>query len=141
IVHLYSVCLHLTETKPDCLCRGRLDSVSVESNSASAETSRAKEVRDDYRKESACRGSADLDSEQLIHIAPEDQHKKTFTCLFGTFAYTRMSFGLCNAPSTFQRCMLNIFSDLLEECMEVFMDDFMVYVDTFDACLENLSEY
>ncbi|RDX78188.1 Retrovirus-related Pol polyprotein, partial [Mucuna pruriens] len=33
-------------------------------------------------------------------------------------------FGLYNAPSTFQRCMLNIFSDLLEECMEVFMDDF-----------------
>ncbi|RDY14047.1 hypothetical protein CR513_00948, partial [Mucuna pruriens] len=36
-----------------------------------------------------------------IHIAPEDQHKTTFTCLFGTFAYTRMPFGLCNALSTF----------------------------------------
>ncbi|RDY08775.1 hypothetical protein CR513_06954, partial [Mucuna pruriens] len=36
-----------------------------------------------------------------IHIAPVDQHKTTFTCLFGMFAYTRMSFGLCNAPSTF----------------------------------------
>ncbi|RDY10528.1 hypothetical protein CR513_04937, partial [Mucuna pruriens] len=36
-----------------------------------------------------------------IHIAPEDQHKTTFTCPFGTFAYTRMPFGLCNAPSTF----------------------------------------
>ncbi|RDY07566.1 Retrovirus-related Pol polyprotein from transposon 17.6, partial [Mucuna pruriens] len=40
-----------------------------------------------------------------IHIAPKDQHKTTFTCPFGTFAYTRMPFGLCNAPSTFQRCM------------------------------------
>ncbi|RDX72685.1 hypothetical protein CR513_47787, partial [Mucuna pruriens] len=48
-----------------------------------------------------------------IHIAPEDQHKTTFTCPFGTFAYTRMPFGLCNAPSTFQRCMMSIFSDLL----------------------------
>ncbi|RDX82308.1 hypothetical protein CR513_36915, partial [Mucuna pruriens] len=48
-----------------------------------------------------------------IHIAPEDQHKTTFTCPFGTFAYTRMPFGLCNAPSTFQRCMTSIFSDLL----------------------------
>ncbi|RDY09142.1 hypothetical protein CR513_06540, partial [Mucuna pruriens] len=50
-----------------------------------------------------------------IHIAPEDQHKTTLTCPFGTFAYTRMSFGLYNAPSTFQICMLTIFSDLLEE--------------------------
>ncbi|RDX89862.1 hypothetical protein CR513_28346, partial [Mucuna pruriens] len=74
-----------------------------------------------------------------IHIAFQDQHKTTFTCPFGTFAYTRMPFGLCNAPSTFQRYMLNIFSDLLEECMEVFMDDFIVYTGTFDACLENLS--
>ncbi|CAN6725385.1 unnamed protein product [Malus baccata var. baccata] len=40
-----------------------------------------------------------------IVIAPEDQEKTTFTCPFGTFAYRRMSFGLCNAPATFQRCM------------------------------------
>ncbi|RDX70327.1 Retrovirus-related Pol polyprotein from transposon 17.6, partial [Mucuna pruriens] len=75
-----------------------------------------------------------------IHIAPEDQHKTTFTCPFGTFAYTRMPFGLCNVPSTFQRFMTSIFSDLLQECMEVFMDDFMVYADSFYACLENLSK-
>ncbi|RDX84522.1 Retrovirus-related Pol polyprotein, partial [Mucuna pruriens] len=75
-----------------------------------------------------------------IHIAPEDQHKTTFTCPFGTFAYTRMPFGLCNAPSTFQRCMLSIFSDLLQDCMEVFMDDFTVYADSFEACLNNLSK-
>ncbi|RDX67011.1 Retrovirus-related Pol polyprotein, partial [Mucuna pruriens] len=58
----------------------------------------------------------------------------------GTFAYTRMPFGLCNALSTSQRCMTRIFSDLLQECMEVFMDDFTVYADSFDACLENLSK-
>ncbi|XP_057250009.1 uncharacterized protein LOC130591109 [Beta vulgaris subsp. vulgaris] len=40
-----------------------------------------------------------------VAIAPEDQEKTTFTCPFGTFAYRRMSFGLCNAPATFQRCM------------------------------------
>ncbi|RDY13901.1 Retrovirus-related Pol polyprotein from transposon 17.6, partial [Mucuna pruriens] len=75
-----------------------------------------------------------------IHIAPEDQHKTTFTCPFGTFAYTRMPFGLCNAPSTFQRCMTSIFSDLLQDCMKVFMDDFTVYADSFEACLSNLSK-
>ncbi|RDY06283.1 Retrovirus-related Pol polyprotein from transposon 17.6, partial [Mucuna pruriens] len=57
-----------------------------------------------------------------IHIAPKDQHKTTFTCSFGTFAYSRMLFGLCN------------------DCMEVFMDDFMVYAESFDAFLENLSK-
>ncbi|XP_050160379.1 uncharacterized protein LOC126633891 [Malus sylvestris] len=43
-----------------------------------------------------------------IVIAPEDQEKTTFTCPFGTFAYRRMPFGLCNAPATFQRCMQGI---------------------------------
>ncbi|RDY02121.1 Retrovirus-related Pol polyprotein, partial [Mucuna pruriens] len=51
-----------------------------------------------------------------------------------------MPFGLCNAPSTFQRCMTIIFSNLLQDCMEVFMDDFIVYADSFHACLDNLSK-
>ncbi|RDX65936.1 Retrovirus-related Pol polyprotein from transposon 17.6, partial [Mucuna pruriens] len=75
-----------------------------------------------------------------INIAPEDQHKTTFTCPFGTFAYTRMPFGLCNAPSTFQHYMTSIFSNLLQDCMEVFMDDFTVCADSFEACLSNLSK-
>ncbi|RDY00830.1 Retrovirus-related Pol polyprotein from transposon 17.6, partial [Mucuna pruriens] len=75
-----------------------------------------------------------------IYIASGDQHKTTFTCPFGIFAYTRMSFGLCNAPSTFQRCIISIFSDLLKDCMEVFMDDFTMYVESFEAYLDNLSK-
>ncbi|XP_045820253.1 uncharacterized protein LOC123913526 [Trifolium pratense] len=75
-----------------------------------------------------------------IHIAPEDQEKTTFTCPFGTFAYRRMPFGLCNAPGTFQRCMISIFSDFIENCMEVFMDDFTVYGSSFDACLNSLEK-
>nr|XP_004234887.1 uncharacterized protein LOC101247501 [Solanum lycopersicum] len=57
-------------------------------------------------------------------IAPEDQEKTTFTCPYGTFAFKRMPFGLCNAPMTFQRYMMSIFSDMVEETIEVFMDDF-----------------
>jgi hypothetical protein len=74
-----------------------------------------------------------------IVIAPEDQEKTTFTCPFGTFAYRRMPFGLCNAPATFQRCMISIFSDYIESIIEVFMDDFSVYGNTFDSCLKNLT--
>ncbi|GJW10844.1 reverse transcriptase domain-containing protein [Tanacetum coccineum] len=59
-----------------------------------------------------------------IPIDPNDQEKTTFTCLYGTFAYRRMPFGLCNAPGTFQRCMMAIFHDMIEKTMEVFMDDF-----------------
>ncbi|GJT75481.1 DNA-directed DNA polymerase [Tanacetum coccineum] len=62
-----------------------------------------------------------------IPIAPEDQEKTTFTCPYGTFAYRRMPFGLCNAPTTFQRCMTAIFHDMVEDFMEVFMDDFSVF--------------
>uniref|UniRef100_A0A2N9HGA3 Integrase catalytic domain-containing protein n=1 Tax=Fagus sylvatica TaxID=28930 RepID=A0A2N9HGA3_FAGSY len=53
-----------------------------------------------------------------IEIALEDQGKTTFTCPFGTFAFRRMPFGLCNAPATFQRCMVSIFSDMVEKFME-----------------------
>ncbi|GJS80686.1 reverse transcriptase domain-containing protein [Tanacetum coccineum] len=59
-----------------------------------------------------------------ILIDPNDQEKTTFTCPYGTFAYHRMPFGLCNASDTFQRCMMGIFHDMIEKTMEVFMDDF-----------------
>jgi hypothetical protein len=62
-----------------------------------------------------------------------------FTCPFGTFTYRRMPFGLCNAPATFQRCMMSIFSDMVEKFLEVFMDDFSVFGSSFDNCLHNLS--
>nr|GEX14739.1 reverse transcriptase domain-containing protein [Tanacetum cinerariifolium] len=51
---------------------------------------------------------------------------------------TRMPFGLCNAPGTFQRCMMAIFHDMIEKTMEVFMDDFSVFGDSFSSCLSHL---
>ncbi|GJV57492.1 putative nucleotidyltransferase, ribonuclease H [Tanacetum coccineum] len=75
-----------------------------------------------------------------IPIAPEDQEKTTFTCPYGTFAYKRMPFGLCNAPATFQRCMTAIFHGMVEDFMEVFMDDFFVFGNSFNYCLANLDK-
>jgi len=66
-----------------------------------------------------------------ITIAPEDQEKTTFTCAYGTFAYRRMPFGLYNAPTTFQRCMMAIFHDMIERFIEVFMDEFSVFGSSF----------
>src|SRR5512146_3394456 len=73
-----------------------------------------------------------------IPVLARDQSKTTFTCPFVTFAYIRMPFGLCNAPATFQRCMMAIFSDFCEKICEVFMDNFSVYGSSFDDCLSNL---
>ncbi|GJT71178.1 reverse transcriptase domain-containing protein [Tanacetum coccineum] len=69
-----------------------------------------------------------------------DQEKTTFTCPFGAYAYKRMPFSLCNAPATFQRCMMAIFHDMIEESVEVFMDDFSVFGSYFDHCLNNLDK-
>ena len=75
-----------------------------------------------------------------LAIHPDDQEKMTFTCPFGTYAFQRMPFGLCNAPTTFQRCIMAIFSNFIGESMEVFMDDFSVFGPSFDACLEHLTQ-
>ncbi|GJS08031.1 reverse transcriptase domain-containing protein [Tanacetum coccineum] len=75
-----------------------------------------------------------------IPIDPNDQEKTTFTCPFGTYAYRRMPFGLCNYPATFQRCLLAIFPDMIEESVEIFMDDFSVFGNSFDTGLNNLNK-
>nr|GFB16308.1 reverse transcriptase domain-containing protein [Tanacetum cinerariifolium] len=75
-----------------------------------------------------------------IPIDPKDQEKTTFTCPYGTFAYRRMPFGLGNAPGTFQRCMMAIFHDMIEKTMDVFMDDFFVFGNSFQSCLSHLDQ-
>nr|GEU33201.1 reverse transcriptase domain-containing protein [Tanacetum cinerariifolium] len=75
-----------------------------------------------------------------IPIDLQDQEKVTFTCLYGTFSYRRMPFGLCNAPGTFQRCMMAIFHDMIQKIMEVFMDDFSIFRNSFKTCLSHLDK-
>ena len=75
-----------------------------------------------------------------IAIHPDDQEKTAFTCPFGTFAFKRMPFGLCNAPATFQRCMTEIFLDFLGDSLEVFMDNFSVFGNDFERCLAHLTK-
>nr|GEY99837.1 reverse transcriptase domain-containing protein [Tanacetum cinerariifolium] len=70
-----------------------------------------------------------------IPINLKDQEKTTFMCPYGTFAYRRMPFGLCNAPGTIQMCMMPNFHDMIEKTMEVFMEDFSVFGNSFQTCL------
>nr|GEV80883.1 reverse transcriptase domain-containing protein [Tanacetum cinerariifolium] len=78
--------------------------------------------------------------QRRIPIDPQDQEKTTFTCPYGMFAYRRMPFSLCNALGTFQRCMMAIFYDMIEETIEVFMDDFSVFRDSFSSYLFHLDK-
>ena len=73
-----------------------------------------------------------------ITIALEDQEKITFTRPFGTFTNRRMPFRLCNALATFQRCMMSIFSEMVEKFIVVFMNDFSVFDSNFYECLNHL---
>jgi hypothetical protein len=76
-----------------------------------------------------------------IKIAPRDQDKTTFTSPWGTFSYKVLPFGLCNAPTTFQRAVIGIFSDMVTDCMEIFMDEFTPYGIDFDEALTNLEKF
>ncbi|XP_019266998.1 PREDICTED: uncharacterized protein LOC109244370 [Nicotiana attenuata] len=75
-----------------------------------------------------------------IVICPEDQEKTTFTCPYDTFSFKRMSFGLCSASVTFQRCMMAILTNMVEKFVKVFMDDFSIFGSSYDDYLKNLGK-
>ena len=70
---------------------------------------------------------------------PKDQEKMTFTYPFGTFAYCHMLFGLYNTPTTFQRYMISIFSNMVDRFLEIFMDGFSIFGSSFEECLHRLT--
>ena len=57
-----------------------------------------------------------------------------------TYAYRVFPFGLCNTLATFQRAFVGIFVDLIHECVEMYMDDFTTYGNTFQEALDNLDK-
>jgi hypothetical protein len=75
-----------------------------------------------------------------IHIAPKDRYTPTLTYPWGTFSYHVLPFGLCNAPTTFQRVVISILSYLIHDCVEIYMDEFTTYGNEFDEALSNLEK-
>jgi hypothetical protein len=73
-----------------------------------------------------------------IEVAPEDRDKTTFSCHVGMYRFTRMPFGLLNAPATFQRAMDIILSEVRWESVIVYLDDVIVFSRTFEDHLKHL---
>jgi hypothetical protein len=67
-----------------------------------------------------------------IKMAPEDQEKTAFRWRGGFYEYTRMPFGLCNAPATFQRCMDTILKDMAWKFVITYLDDIIIYSDSIE---------
>jgi len=63
----------------------------------------------------------------LVHIANGNEWKTAFRTHYGSFEWSVMLFGLTNAPAAFQRFMNDIFSDLLDVCVMIYLDDILIY--------------
>ena len=63
----------------------------------------------------------------LVLMAEEDEEKTAFRTRFGLYHWRVMPFGLCNAPATFQSMMDNMFHDLLDNGVIVYLDDILIY--------------
>jgi len=63
----------------------------------------------------------------LVCIADGDEWKTAFKTCYRSFEWSVMPFGLTNAPAAFQRFMNNIFSDFLDVCVVIYLDDILIY--------------
>ena len=75
-----------------------------------------------------------------VAMADSDKAKTAFTCPFGLYEYSRMPFGLCNAPATFQRLMNASMHDFIFRILLVYLDDLLVYDGTFESHLKSLEK-
>ena len=75
-----------------------------------------------------------------IPLHPESQEKTAFLTAEGHYYFKVMSFGLCNAPSSFTRMMDKIFGDLKFKSLLVYIDDIIIYSRTFEEHVRHVEE-
>ncbi|GJP62458.1 hypothetical protein CLOP_g19517 [Closterium sp. NIES-67] len=73
-----------------------------------------------------------------IRVNEADCYKTAFRTRYGSYEYTVMPFGLTNAPSTFQLTMNEVFRPLLDKCVIVYLDDFLIYSTNREQHLKDL---
>lgn len=73
-----------------------------------------------------------------VAVAGQDQEKTAVTTPFGLYEWTRMPFGLCNAPATFQRLMEVVLGDMAFEMLLIYLDDVLVFSKDFESHLQRL---
>ncbi|GBG72548.1 hypothetical protein CBR_g12118 [Chara braunii] len=88
-----------------------------------------------------CRYFTKIDLKSGYHqivVRPEDQHKTAFQTRYGLYEFVVMSFGLCNAPGTFQHTMNKIFHDCFDKFIIVYLDDILIFRRTVEEHAEHL---
>ena len=75
-----------------------------------------------------------------LQTAPDDRPKTAFITTYGLFEYTKMPFGLCNAPSTFQRCMELIFWGMQWKTLLIYLDDIILHSSSLDDHFDKINE-
>ena len=79
------------------------------------------------------------DSYHQIRVAEKDIHKTAFRAgTGGLYEFTRMSFGLCNAPATFQHLMTTVLGDENYSSLLIYLDDILVFSQTYEEMLQRL---
>ncbi|KAJ9519236.1 hypothetical protein QJQ45_017895, partial [Haematococcus lacustris] len=98
-------------------------------------------IDDLFDKLSGCTVFSSLDLQagyNQIRITPEDVPKTAFRTPDGHYQFKVLSFGLCNAPATFQRVMNDAFAPVLNQCALVYLDDILVMSKSVDEHLKHL---
>jgi Reverse transcriptase (RNA-dependent DNA polymerase) len=75
-----------------------------------------------------------------IRIKPEDTYKTAFQTRYGLYEFAVLPFGLTSAPATFMRLMNDIFHDLLNNYIIVFINDILIYSKTIESHYQHVEE-
>jgi len=75
-----------------------------------------------------------------VRIRPEDKEKTAFFIGKELWQFTVMSFGLCNAPATFERLMEKVLQQLINKICLIYLNDVIIFSEDFEGMLKRLEQ-